>query len=234
MVSSLSMKGLLRQGLPCYLCHVRRIEDKVVTPESIPVVNEFIDVFPDEIPGMPPTRDFEFTIDLIPGAGPISNAPYRIALAEMEELRKQVEELLEKGYIAYRELNKVTVKNKYPLPRISDLFDQLKGAGMFSKIDLRTGYHQLRIAERDIPKTTFWTRYGYFEFTVMPFGLTNAPAAFMCLMNRVFSACLDKFVVVFIDDILVYSKDEGEHNKHLRKVLRILWENQLYTKVSKS
>ncbi|XP_057518465.1 uncharacterized protein LOC130799384 [Amaranthus tricolor] len=258
MISSLRMKRLLRQGLPCYLCHVRRIEDKVMTLETVPVVNEFMDVFPDEIPGMPPTRDFEFTIDLVPGAGPISKAPYRMAPAEMEELRKQVEELLEKGYIRpsvspwgapvlfvrkkdgsmrlcidYRELNKVTVKNKYPLPRIDDLFDQLKGAGMFSKIDLRSGYHQLRIAERDIPKTAFRTRYGHFEFTVMPFGLTNAPAAFMCLMNRVFSACLDKFVVVFIDDILVYSKDEGEHEQHLRQVLQILRENQLYAKFSK-
>ena len=258
MVSSLRMKRLLRQGLPCYLCHVRRIEDKVLALEIVPVVNEFMDVFPDELPGMPPTRDFEFTIDLVPGAGPISKAPYRMAPAEMEELRKQVEELLEKGYIRpsvspwgapvlfvrkkdgsmrlcidYRELNKVTMKNKYPLSRIDDLFDQLKGAGMFSKFDLRSGYHQLRIAERDVPKTAFRTRYGHFEFTVMPFGLTNAPAAFMCLMNRVFSACLDKFVVDFIDDILVYSKDEGEHEQHVRQVLQILRENQLYAKFSK-
>ena len=113
------------------------------------------------------------------------------------------------------------------------MFDQLKGAGLFSKIDLRSGYHQLRIAERDIPKTAFRTRYGHFEFTVMPFGLTNAPAAFMCMMNQVFSSCLDNFVVVFIDDILVYSKDKEEHEQHLRKVLQILRENQLYAKFSK-
>ena len=257
-VSSLKMKTLLRKGLPSYLCHIRKIEDEILTPESVPVVNEFLDVFPEEIPGMPPVRAVEFTIDLVPGAGPISKAPYRLAPAEMEELKKQVEELLEKGYIRpsvspwgapvlfvrkkdgsmrlcidYRELNKITVKNKYPLPRIDDLFDQLKGAGLFSKIDLRSGYHQLRIAEHDIPKTAFRTRYGHFEFTVMPFGLTNAPAAFMCMMNQVFSSWLDNFVVLFIDDILVYSKDKEEHEQHLRKVLQILRENQLYAKFSK-
>ncbi|XP_057518375.1 uncharacterized protein LOC130799292, partial [Amaranthus tricolor] len=135
--------------------------------------------------------------------------------------------------IDYRELNKVTVKNKYPLPRIDDLFDQLQGAGVFSKIDLRSGYHQLRIKEEDISKSAFRTRYGHFEFTVMPFGLTNAPAAFMGLMNRVFNAYLDKCVVVFIDDILVYSKSQEEHQEHLRIVLQILRENQLYAKFSK-
>ena len=122
--------------------------------------------------------------------------------------------------VDYRELNKVTIKNKYPLPRIDDLFDQLQGMGVFSKIDLRSGYHQLRIKLEDIPKTAFRTRYGYYEFTVMPFGLTNAPAAFMDLMNRVFRPYLDKFVVVFIDDILVYSRTKEEHAEHLRIVLQ--------------
>ena len=121
----------------------------------------------------------------------------------------------------------MTIKNKYPLPRIDDLFDQLSGVKVFSKIDLRSGYHQLKIAESDVSKTAFRTRYGHYEFLVMPFGLTNAPAAFMDLMNRVFQLHLDKFVIVFIDDILVYSASEEDHAQHLRVVLNILKEKQL-------
>jgi hypothetical protein len=130
-------------------------------------------------------------------------------------------------------LNKVTVKNKYPLSRIDDLFDQLKDAKIFSKIDIRYGYHQVRIRDEDISKTTFRTRYGHYEFTVVPFGLSNVPVVFMCLMNRVFRNYMDKFVIVFLDDILVYSKTEEEHEQHLRMVLQVLREHQLYTKLSK-
>ena len=135
--------------------------------------------------------------------------------------------------IDYRQLNKITIKNKYPLPRIDDLFDQLQGESVFSKIDLRLGYHQLKIKESDVPKTTFRTRYGHYEFLVMPFGLTNAPTAFMDLMNRVFHPYLDQFVIIFINDILVYSKNAEEHALHLRIVLQTLRDKQLYAKVSK-
>ena len=135
--------------------------------------------------------------------------------------------------IDLRQLSKVIVKNKYPLPRIDDLFDQLKDAKIFSKIDLRSGYHQVRIKDEDISKTAFRTRYGHYEFTMVPFGLTNAPTVFMCLMNGVFKDYLDKFVIVFLDDILVYSKTEEEHEQHLRMVLQVLREHQLYEKLSK-
>ena len=212
-------------------------------------MNEFQDVFLVELPGLPPDRDVEFTIKLLPGTTPISVTPYRMAPTELRELKTHLQELLEKGYIRlsispwgapilfvkkkdgtlrlcidYRQLNRVTIKNKYPLPRVDDLFDQLQGARVFSKIDLRSGYHQLRIANADVPKTAFRTRYGHYEFLVMPFGLTNAPAVFMALMNQVFQPYLDKFVIVFIDDILVYSGDEEEHANHLRLVLQTLRE----------
>ena len=135
--------------------------------------------------------------------------------------------------IDYRQLNKVTIKNKYPIPRIDDLFDQLQGACVFSKIDLISVYHQLKIRAMDVPKTAFRTRYGHYEFVVMSFGLTNAPAAFMSLMNRIFKPYLDLFVIVFIDDILVYSKSKKEHEEHLRMLLEMLREKKLYAKFSK-
>ena len=135
--------------------------------------------------------------------------------------------------IDYRQLNRVTIKNRYSLPRIDDLFDQLRGSKCFSKIDLRSGYHQLRVKEEDIPTTAVRTRYGHYEFMVMPFGLTNAPGVFMSLMNKIFTPYLDQFVVVFIDDILIYSRSEEDHEQHLRTVLQILREKQLYAKGSK-
>jgi hypothetical protein len=225
---------------------------------NIRVVRDFPDVFPEELPGMPPDREVEFVIDLLPGTAPISKRPYRISVEELKELKKQLTELQEVGYIRpssspwgapvlfvqkkdgsqrmcvdYRSLNDVTVKNKYLLPRIEDLFDQMRGARVFSKIDLRSGYHQMMIRPSDIPKTTFSTRYGLYEFTVMSFGLTNAPSYFMNLMNKVFMEYLDRFVVVFIDDILIYSKSDSEHEEHLRLVLQKLRDNQLYAKYSK-
>ncbi|GKD19021.1 putative reverse transcriptase domain-containing protein [Tanacetum coccineum] len=178
--------------------------------EEIVMLRDFSEVFPDDLFGLPPIREIEFQIELIYGATPIAKSPYRLAPSEMEELSGQLKELQDK------ELNKLTVKNRYPLPKINDLFDQLQGSQFFSKIDLRSGYHQLIVYEDDIPKNTFRTHYGYFEFTVMPFGLTNAPVIFMDLMNRVCKPYLDKFVIVFIDDILIYSKTQEEHVKHLR------------------
>ncbi|XP_052724130.1 uncharacterized protein LOC128193964 [Vigna angularis] len=181
------------------------------------VVNDFLDVFPEEVPGLPPPREVEFSIDLVSGAGPVSIAPYRMAPAELAELKKQIEELLEKQFIRpsaspwgapvllvkkkdgssrlcidYRQLNKLTIKNKYPLPRIDDLMDQLYGATIFSKIDLRSGYHQILVKTDDVQKTSFRSRYGHYEYVVMPFGVTNTPAIFMDYMNRIFRPFLDK------------------------------------------
>ncbi|WVZ93583.1 hypothetical protein U9M48_039551 [Paspalum notatum var. saurae] len=186
---------------------------------KIPVACEYPDVFPKKHLGLPPDRDVEFRIDLVSGTAPVSKRPYRMAPDELKEQKTQLQEQLDKGLcVDYRPLNAVTIKNKYPLPHIDILFDQLGGATVFSKIDLRSGYHQIKVQEEDIPKTAFSTRYGLYEYLVMSFGLTNAPAFFMYLMNSVFMNELDKFVVVFIDDILVYSKNEQEHEEHLRIV----------------
>ncbi|GJT81663.1 putative reverse transcriptase domain-containing protein [Tanacetum coccineum] len=226
--------------------------------ENIPVVREFSKVFPEDIPRLPPIGQVEFQTDLIPGAAPVARAPYRLAHSEMQELSNQLQELADRGFIRpstspwgapvlfvkkkdgsfrmcidYRELNKLTVKNRYPLPRIDDLFDQLQGSNTYSKIDLRSGYHQLRVRDEDIPKTAFRTRYGHYEFQVMPFGLTNAPAVFMDLMNRVCKPYLDKFVIVFMNDILIYSRNKGEHEAHLRIILELLKKEKLYAKFSK-
>ncbi|GKE56702.1 putative reverse transcriptase domain-containing protein, partial [Tanacetum coccineum] len=193
---------------------------------------DFPEVFPDDLPSIPPTRQVKFQIDLISGAAPVARAPYRLAPSKMKELSDQLKELSGKGFIRHK-LNKLTVKNRYPLLRIDDFFDQLQGLSVYSKIDLRSGYHQLRVCEEDIPKTTFKTQYGHYEFEVMPFGLTNVPAVFMNLMNRVCKPYLDKFVIVFIDDILIYSKSKQEHEKHLKLILELLIKEQLYAKISK-
>ncbi|GJW48899.1 reverse transcriptase domain-containing protein [Tanacetum coccineum] len=239
------------KSLSCIKADEKRLDD-------IRTVRDFPEVFPDNLTGLPPVREIEFRIDLIPDALPVVKSPYRLAPSEMQELSNQLKEFQEKGFIRpshspwgepvlfvkkkdgalrmcidYRELNKLTIKNRYPLPRIDDLFDQLQGACCFSKIDLRLGYHQLRVRDEDIPKTAFRIRYGHFEFTVMTFGLTNAPAVFMDLMNHVCKSYLDKFVIMFIDDILIYSKTEEEHEAHLKTILDLLKEEKLYAKFSK-
>jgi hypothetical protein len=225
---------------------------------DIPVVYEFPGVFPDDLPGMSPDRDIEFIIELQPSTAPISKRPYRMPPNELAELKIQLQDLLDKGFIRpsaspwgcpaffvkkkdnslrlcvdYRPINAVTIKNKYPLARIDISFDQLAGAKVFSKIDLRSGYHQIKIKPCDIPKTAFSTRYGLYEYLVMSFGLTNALAYFMYLMNSVFMPELDKFIVVFIDDILIYSKTDEDHANHIRIVLQRLRDHRLYAKFSK-
>ncbi|GJU30518.1 putative reverse transcriptase domain-containing protein [Tanacetum coccineum] len=202
--------------------------------------------------------EVEFQIDLGPGAAPVARAPYRLAPSEVKELLDQLQELSDKGFIRpcslpwgapvlfvkkkdgsfrmcidYWELNKLTVKNRYPHLRIDDLFDQLQGLSVYSKIDMRSGHHQLRVCEEDIPKTAFRTRYSHYEFQVMSFDLTNAPAVFMDLMNRVCKPYLDKFMIVFIDDILIYSKSKQEHEEHLKLILELLKKEKLYAKFSK-
>ncbi|GJR22264.1 putative reverse transcriptase domain-containing protein [Tanacetum coccineum] len=227
-ISCSKAQEYMAKGCQVFLAQIstKKEEDKSERKqiEDVPIVRDFPEVFPEDLPGLPPARPVEFQIDLIPGAAPVARAPYRLAPSEMKELWMCID---------YRELNKLTVKNRYPLPRIDDLFDQLQGSSIYSKIDLRSGYHQLRVREQDVPKTAFRTRYGHYEFQVMPFGLTNAPAVFMDLMNRVCKPYLDKFVIVFIDDILIYSKDEREHEEHLKAILELLKKEKLYAKFSK-
>ena len=219
----------------------------------------FADVFPSELPaGLPPSREVDHRIELIPGAVPPSRPTFRLSEKELIELKVQLEELTKSGFIQsskspfgapilfvkkkdgtmrmcvdYRALNNVTIKNSYALPRVDELFDRLQGARYFSKIDLRSGYHQIRIVPGDVPKTAFRTRYGHFEFLVLPFGLTNAPGTFMHLMHETFRPFLDDFVLVFLDDILIYSKTLEEHTTHVRQVLESLRKAKLYAKASK-
>ena len=223
------------------------------------ILSSFRDVFPPDLPpGLPPSRDVDHRIELVPGAVPPSRPTYRLSATELAELKKQLEELTKAGFIQpskspfgapilfvkkkdgtmrmcvdYRALNNITIKNSYPLPRVDELFDRLQGARYFSKIDLRSGYHQIRIVAEDVPKTAFRTRYGHFEFLVLPFGLTNAPGTFMHLMHQTFREYLDDFVLVFLDDILIFSKTLEEHKAHVRKVLATLRQHKLYAKESK-
>ncbi|GJX79633.1 putative reverse transcriptase domain-containing protein [Tanacetum coccineum] len=231
-ISCIKARKYVERGCHMFLAHVTEKKLKEKRLEDVPVIRDFPEVFPEEFPGLPPLRKVEFRIDLVLGVAPVARAPYRLAPSEMRELSVQLQELLEKGFIRqssspwgapvlfvkkkdgsfricidYRELNKLTVKNSYPLLRIDDLFDQLQGSSV--------------------------TRYGYFEFQVMPSGLTNTPVVFMDLMNRVCKPYLDKFIIVFIDDILVYSKDKEEHGKHLKIILELLKKERLYAKFSK-
>nr|GFC09281.1 putative reverse transcriptase domain, aspartic peptidase domain protein [Tanacetum cinerariifolium]GFC09705.1 putative reverse transcriptase domain, aspartic peptidase domain protein [Tanacetum cinerariifolium] len=211
LISAMKARTLISYGCQGFLASVMDTSLESPNIENLSVVREFADVFLDELHGLPPAREIEFGIELIPRAEPISKAPYRMAPVELKELKEQLQEMLENGFIRpsvspwgapvlfvkkkdrsmrlcidYRKLNRITIRSHYPLPRIDDLFDQLQRAKYFSKIDLRSGYHQLRVKDQDISKTAFRTRYGHYEFLVMPFGLTNAPAVFMDLMNRIF------------------------------------------------
>ena len=221
-------------------------------------LEDFQDVFPEELTELPPPRELDHSIELIPGAQPVARRPYKMSLPESAELKEQLTQLLDQGFIHpsispwstpvlfnrkkdgtlrlcidYRGLNQVTVKNKYAIPRMDELLDRLHGASIFSKIDLKSGYYQIRINEQDIPKTGFNTRFGHYEFTVMPFGLTNAPATFNRLMTKIFREHLDDFVLVFFDDILVYSRTPEEHEQHVKRVLELLRQHKLYAKRSK-
>ena len=263
----------LAQREPVFLAVVRSVpemneevveinEEKTKTEYPIAVqkiLREFTDVFPKDLPvGLPPAREVDHKIDLILGGEPPHRAPYRMSPQGLDELKQQLRDLTEKGYIQpsvspfgapvlfvpkkdggvrmcvdYRALNKVTVHNRYPLPRIDELLDRLQGSRYFTKIDLRSGYYQIRMHPDSVQKTAFRTRYGHFEFLVLPFGLTNAPATFMHLMHQIFREQLDQFIVIFLDDILIYSKKLQDHIDHVRRTLQILREHRLYAKVSK-
>ncbi|GJR67309.1 putative reverse transcriptase domain-containing protein [Tanacetum coccineum] len=210
-----------------FLAHIttKETEDKSEKKrlEDVPIVRDF----PEDLSGLPPTRQVEFQIDLMLGAAPVARAPYQLAPFKMKELSEQLQELSDKGFI------RPSSSPWGASVLIDDLFDQLQGSSVYSKIDLRSGYHQLRVREEDIQKTTFKTQYGHYELQVMPFGLTNAPAVFMDLMNRVCKPYLDKFMIVFIDDVLIYSKNKKEHEEHLKAILELLKKEELYAKFSK-
>nr|GEW60348.1 putative reverse transcriptase domain-containing protein [Tanacetum cinerariifolium] len=255
LISCIKTERNISKGCQVFIAQEMEKKSDKKRLENIPVVREFPDVFPKELPGLPPVRQVEFQIDLIPRAAPVAHEPYRLAPSEMQELSNQLQELTDRGFILpstspwgalvlfvkkkdgsfrmcidYLELNKLTIKNRYPLPRIDDLFDQLPGSSVYSKIDLRSGYHQLRVTDEDIPKNAFRTRYGHYEFQVMPFSLTSAPTVFMDLMNRMCKPYLDNLVIVFIDDILIYSRSKEKHANHLRIILELLRKHKLFIK----
>ncbi|GKC03736.1 putative reverse transcriptase domain-containing protein [Tanacetum coccineum] len=230
-ISCSKAQEYLSRGCDVFFAHITIKEAKDESEgkrlEDVPIVRDFPEVFPEDLPGIPPARQVEFQIDLVPGVAPVAWAPYRLALSKMKELAEQLQELFDKGFIR---------PNSSPWGApvlIDDLFGQLQGSSVYSKIDLRSGYHQLRVREEDIPKTAFRTSYGHYEFQVMPFGLINVPTVFMDLMNRVCKPYLDKFVIIFIDDILIYSNNKEEHEEHLKLILELLKKEELYAKFSK-
>jgi len=247
-----------------YLVTIKMISNCYINPVTSTnqqinqLLQEFSDVFPDDVIELPPKRDIDHEIKIFDNVTPPSQQPFRMSQPELAELKRQLENLLEKGFIRpskspyaapvlfakkkdgtlrmcvdYRALNKITIKNKYPIPRIDEMLDQLYGANIFSRLDLKSGYHQIRIKDDDIEKTAFRTRYGSFEFVVLPFGLTNAPPTFMRLMNSIFHKHLDEFVIIYLDDILIYSKNESEHLHHIKLVLQLLRDNYLYVNKAK-
>ncbi|MCO5582117.1 hypothetical protein L7F22_036007 [Adiantum nelumboides] len=254
--ASRSLKGA-RKGQQIYVVKLNRLDE--VEASSLPKnLRDFSYIFPEDLSSLPPPRDIDHEIETFPGSEPVSKRAYKLSLPEAIELKEQLRQLIEQGFIKpnnspwgapvlfqkkkdgslrlcidYQGLNQVFVKNKYPIPCIDELLDRLHGAKMFTKIDLRSSYHQIRIKELDIYKAAFNTHYGHFEFIVMPFGLTNTPATFNRLMQDIFCKYLDDFVLVFFDDMLIYSKDGGEHQGHVRKALEMLREHKLYAKLSK-
>ncbi|GKE35559.1 putative reverse transcriptase domain-containing protein, partial [Tanacetum coccineum] len=229
LISCIETERYISRGCQVFMIQVMEKKSDEKRLEDIPVVKEFPDVFPEDLPGLPPVRQVEFQIDLIPGAAPVARTPYRLAPSEMQELSNQLQELTDRGFIRPSTspwgAPVLFVKKKDGSFRMF--------SSVYSKIDLRSVYHQLRVRNEDIPKTAFRTRYGHYKFQVMPFGLTNAPAVFMDLMNRMCKPYLDKFVIVFIDDILIYSRNEEEQANHLRIILELLRKEELYAKFSK-
>ena len=264
-ISATQLKKVFRRNEPVYLVHLSQmgVDENPADNSKLPnawerMLKEFEDVFPTEQPGLPPERSVAMEIDLEEGAKPVAKPAFRLSPAEMDELKKQLSLLLEKGLIRpsvspwgapvlfapkkdgglrmcldYRALNKLTIKNKCPIPRIDEIFDRLQRAQYFTSLDLRSGYYQIRMKDTDIPKTCIRTRYGSFEFLVMPFGLTNAPSTFQAVMNEVFREYLDDFVMVYIDDILIFSQTAEDHLRHVRLILARLRQHKLFAKLSK-
>ncbi|GJU79285.1 putative reverse transcriptase domain-containing protein [Tanacetum coccineum] len=236
-ISCTKTQKYMEKGFPIFLAHVtaKEVEDKSEKKrlEGVPIVRDFPEVFPKDLPGLPPTRQVEFQIDLVPGAAPVARAPYRLAPSEMKELSEQLKELSDKGFIRPSSLlgssGLFWVREGWIMIRCALTIGKLNKL----TVENPSGYHQLRVQEEDILKTAFRTRYGHYEFQVMPFRLTNAPAVLMDLMNRVCKPYLDKFVIVFIDDILIYSKNKQEHEEQLKLILELLKKEELYAKFSK-
>ncbi|GJR64326.1 putative reverse transcriptase domain-containing protein [Tanacetum coccineum] len=228
LISCIKTERYISRGCQVLVAKVmeKKSDDKRL--EDIPVVREFTEVFPEDLPGLPPIRQVEFQIDLTPGVAPVARAPYRLAPSEMQELSDQLQELSDRGFI-----RPSTSPWGAPVLFVKKKNESFRISSVYSKIDLRLGYHQLRVRNEDIPKIAFRMRYGHYEFQVIPFGLTNAPAVFMDLVNRVCKPYLDKFVIVFIDDILIYSRNKEEHANRLRIILELLKKEKLYAKFSK-